>query len=119
MGICESKIPEMDLGRNRPIPIDVVNTIVKSVCKIIIPNKPKDFYGTGFFMKISDSEKYFLTNNHVINQDVLNRDIEIELHNKKRKKLNVNDSIIKFLPNPRDITMMEKKNMKYIMILNF
>ena len=116
MGICESKIPEMDLGRNRSIPIDVVNKIVKSVCKIIIPNKPKDFYGTGFFMKISDSEKYFLTNNHVINQDVLKRDIEIELHNKKRKKLNFDYRIIKYLPNPRDITMIEiKKQMIYIM----
>ena len=105
----ESKIPEMDLGRNRPIPLDVINKIVKSVFKIIIPNKTKDFYGTGFFMKISDSEDYFITNNHVINQDILNRYIEIQLYNKKRKKLNLNDRIIKFLPNPRGITMIEIK----------
>jgi len=59
----------MDLGRKRPIPVDIINKTVKSVCKIIIYNKPKNIYGDGFFMKIYDSEENFLTNNHSINQD--------------------------------------------------
>ena len=117
MGICESKTPkkneskiqETDLGFNRLVPLNIVNKIAKSICKIIIPNEPKDILGTGFFMQISDSEKYLLTNNHVISKDILKRDIRIELHDQKIKKLNLNGRDIKFFPRPRDITMIEIK----------
>ena len=34
-------------------------------------------------MKVSDDEKYLITNNHVISQNNINDDIEIEIHNQK------------------------------------
>ena len=35
--------------------------------------------GTGFFMKISNSIKYLITNYHVINPDLINEDIEMNM----------------------------------------
>ena len=43
----------MDLGRKRPIPVDIINKTVKTVCKIIIPNKPKRYlWGWIFYENI-------------------------------------------------------------------
>ena len=62
-------------------------------------------------MKISEDEKYLITNNHVISQDNINRDIEIEIHYHKTMKLNHNNRDIKYFPGVKDITMVEvKKN---------
>ena len=43
--------------RSKPISINIANQVMKSICKIIIKNKNGINYGTGFFMKISESEK--------------------------------------------------------------
>ena len=43
-------------------------------------NKEKA-YGTGFFM-IYNSLKCLISNYHVINSDLLNKNIEIEIYNK-------------------------------------
>ena len=69
MGICESKKePEMST-RNKSFPIKVYEKAKKSVCKIIIKANPNNSYATGYFMKVSDTEKYLVTNNHVISQN--------------------------------------------------
>ena len=113
MGSCESKgnqrnipirSPEIFTGHNKPVPISIINKAAKSVCKIIIGNES----GTGFFMKVSDIENYLITNNHVI-KEVINKDIELEIHNNKKVKLNLTGREIYFFPQPRDITMVEIK----------
>jgi len=65
-------------------------------------------------MKVSDTEKYLITNYHVINQNNIYDDIEIEIHNKKTMKLNLNNRKIKCFPRPKDITLIEIKNIDNI-----
>ena len=62
-------------------------------------------------MKISDYEKYLITNNHVISQDKINEFIfGIEILNEKKMKLNFNNRKVKYFPRPKDITIIEIKN---------
>ena len=120
MGICESKIEQPNsykptkvkegIDNQITLPIYLINKAMKSVCKIIIKDKPKNILGTGFFMKISDSKKYLITNYHTISEDMINKDIEIELYNQEKMKLNFNNRDIKHFPKPKDITMIEIKN---------
>ena len=59
--------------------------VSKCVCKIILNINNNNFYGTGFFMNVSFSEdnkyKFLVSNHHIISEDLLNKEIEIELHN--------------------------------------
>ena len=71
---------EMGIDGNIPIPMDVSNKALKSICKIIIKHNGKKNCATGFFMKISEGKKYLITNNHVISEDKINWDIEIEIN---------------------------------------
>ena len=101
---------EIDLG-HKPIPIDIANTVIKSICKISIKIKNQDIKnGTGFFMNISNSIKFLIINYHVINPDLINEDIEIEIRNHKKMKLNLNNYNIKYFEDPKDITIIEIKN---------
>ena len=74
-------------------------------------------------MKVSDSLKYLITNYHVINPNNINANIELEINNKKKMKLETGNRIIKFFENPRDITIIELKNYddiyKYIEFLDY
>ena len=121
MGICESKQEppnsfktteekEMIMENHITLPIYLINKAMKSVCKIIIKNNPQNILGTGFFMKISDSQKYLITNYHIISEDMVNKEIEIELYNQEKMKLNFNNRDVKYFPKPKDITMIEIKN---------
>ena len=101
---------EMLIGDNIPVPLDITDQTKKSICKIIIKKYPQNIYGTGFFMKISDNQEYLFTNNHIISQDNINDDIEIEIYNHKKMKLNLNNRNIRYFPKPKDITMIEIKN---------
>ena len=49
---------EIFVEGNVSLPIKIINKATKSVCKIIINDKPKPSFGTGFFMKISESQEY-------------------------------------------------------------
>ena len=110
MGTCDSKgnhrHPQANLGYNIPVSIPIILKTQKSIVKITVAN----LSGTGFFMKVSDTEKYLITNNHVISQNDKNKDIKIETYNKVEIKLNLNNHNTKFFPHPRDITMIEIKN---------
>ena len=47
--------PELYTG-HKPIPMEIANEVLKSICKIKIRTKEKKIkYGTGFFMNISKS----------------------------------------------------------------
>ena len=122
MGTCEIKesapnktfephIPyvhnEMATTSNRGLPLQTYEKTKRTICKIIVNNI---FKGTGFFMKTSDSKKYLMTNNSIISINEINENIEVELYNNKRMKLNTNDCRIKFLPCPKNITFIEIKN---------
>ena len=106
MGIKDNSGGEINI----PVPVDVTIKTMKSICKITLKNNKKTIFATGFFMKISDAKKYLITNNHVISQENINGDIEIEIHNHKTMKLNFNNRDIKYFPGVKDITMVEIKN---------
>ena len=102
------------LNEHKPIDIDIINAMRKCICKIKIARKEKICYGTGFFMKISDTERYLITNYHVIDSDTLNEKIEIEIWNKKGYILDPNVFNITFLEDPKDITAFEINDLNNI-----
>ena len=112
MGICNSKPKaksELFTGY-KPVPMKLANETLKSICKIKMQKGAyTTIYGTGFFMNISNSSKYLVTNYHVISKSNINYDIEIEIHNHKKMKLNPYNRDIKFYPQPKDITLIEIK----------
>jgi hypothetical protein len=101
------------LGSSKSVPVNIISKANKSICKIIIRGN-NNANATGFFMKVSDTEKYLITNYHVINQNNIYDDIEIEIHNQKTMKLNLNNRKIKYFPRPKDITLIEIKNIDNI-----
>ena len=105
---------------NIPISMAVSIKVMKSICKITVKHNDVTVFGTGFFMKISEDKKYLITNNHVIPQEKINWDIEIEIHNHRKTKLNPNNRDIKYFPGVKDITMVEiKKNDSIYNDINF
>ena len=64
--------------------MEIVNKVLQSLCKITVKTNKGIIYGTGFFMNYSDSLKFLITNYHVINPSAENRNIEIEIYNKKK-----------------------------------
>ena len=105
-----NKTKEMGIKDNIPVSVDVTIKAMKSICKITIKHNVKENCATGFFMKISEGKKYLITNNHVISQEKINWDIEIEIYNHKTMKLNFNNRDIKYFPGVKDITIVEIKN---------
>ena len=95
------------LGK-KPIPLNTINKILKSICKIIIKEEGNTKCGTGFFMKVSDNLKYLITCHHIINQEMNNKNIELEIWNKKIMKLTFDESF-KYFQEPLDITAIEIK----------
>ena len=95
-----------------PIPIKYSIEVMKSICKISYYYKNKETFGTGFFMKYSDSLKLLITNYHVIFPELINNNIQIEIWNNKKIILNLKGRYIKFLEDKkdkRDITAIEIK----------
>ena len=64
MEVNNIKEKEMLTG-HKPVPIELIDKVKKSICKIIIKDKEKMNFGTGFFMKVDDSKKYLITNHHI------------------------------------------------------
>ena len=97
------------LGCNKAVPIEIILEAFKSACKIIISVNQNNIYGTGFFMKLLENQRCLITNNHVISQDNIYDDVEIEIYNQKKMKLNLKNRKIKYFPYPKDITVIEIK----------
>jgi len=74
-------------------------------------------------MKITDTLKCLITNNHVLDQETINSKVELEIWNSKKILLNTNDHYIKYFVKPKDITVIEIKEedelYKDIKFLNF
>ena len=113
MGVCfenrKKRKEETNTG-HKSIQVSIINKVINSICKIIIKINNEYKQGTGFFMNISNSLKYLITNYHVINPDIIHGDIEIELHNHKKMKLGLTNRNINYIEQPRDITIIEIKN---------
>ena len=90
---------EGDNNLSKFVSLDYVNKVKTSVCKIRCDNKS----GTGFFMNVpfnGETFRYLITNNHVINEDLLNKNINLEIHNRNDIKLLLDNKNrdIHFLP---------------------
>jgi hypothetical protein len=123
MGICGSQLnrkkqeknkmikEELGMG-HRPIPLNVANKLSKSICKItFINNENQIIYGTGFFM-LYKSLKCLISVYHVINENLINKSIEIEIYNNDNNKkfsLELKSRFIKFFKQPKDISIVEIK----------
>ena len=105
----------------KPISFDcteiIINQMKKNICKIKIEEKQNQ--GTGFFCKIpfpdqNNMLKVLITNNHIINEEILykdNQEISIFIKEEKEmRKLNLNDRI-KYTNDKKiyDITIIEIK----------
>ena len=87
----------------------------KHVCKITHQKGS----GTGFFLyNNSNKNKYLLTNNHVIDKDMVNSNsnVDIEIYDGKNIPLNLKDiqDYIKFYEPPIDITIIKINDIKEI-----
>ena len=91
---------------NRPIPIDDINIIQKSICKLISGKCS----GTGFFMEYK-SENYVITAYHIISNNIKN--IEIQIWNKKIIKLNLDNRNL-ILLKEKDIAAIQVKQNEII-----
>ena len=119
MGICKSNSTKKRKDKlstgHKPIPVDMANKIIRSICKITATYDNSDRYtfGTGFFMNIN-SLNYLITNNHVISKDIIYKNIEIKIHNNNIFKLKLENRDIQSFPLPIDITIIEIKRYDYI-----
>ena len=102
-------VSQWRLGCNKAVSIEIILEAFKSACKIIIRQNQKDIYGTGFFMKLLENQRCLIANNHVISQNNIYNDVEIEIYNQKKMKLNLKNRKIKYFPYPKDITVIEIK----------
>ena len=92
-----------------PVPNDIANKAMKSICKISIKTKSETMYASGFFMNINDTKKYLITNHHIISKEIINNNLVIEIHNHKKMILSINNREIKYFERPK-ITIIEIKN---------
>ena len=120
MGSCDTKSSKTNnlikeeqtkFLNHKPISSDKLLLLLKSVCKIICKNKTQTKYGTGFFI-IYNSLKSLITNYHIISSDLVRNDIIIEIYNKKKinLKLDNNNRYYKFFQQPKDIAIIEIKD---------
>ena len=133
MGICDykrdthkkisPKIQETELNQSKEICVGtkyisnkIINNIEKSICKITYKINDKPANGSGFFMNLfpnNDSFRYLITNHHVIPEDLKDKKIELEIHNKKNIELflDTKNRTIHFFNDPSlDITVIQIKD---------
>ena len=96
------------MGHN-PISLETINKLSKSICKITNYTTEK-MNGTGFFMKYN-SLKCLISANHAINSNLINKNIEIEIYNKKKINLELKNRYIKLFEQPIDISIIEIKDL--------
>ena len=99
--------PEIWFG-HKPINLDLLDKLKKSICKIFDDQKDKYIFGTGFFM-IYNNNKYLLTCFHVMKNCPLTN-VNIELWNKKLFKFSLIDSRSLSYLEPEDIFIIEIKD---------
>ena len=106
------KEDEVSTG-HKQIDINIAFKAMKSICNMTIDYYDGKKFGTGFFMKISDSLKFLITNYHVLNPQLINKNIKIELYNKRIIILNIDEYIVIYMKKPKDITAIKLKDNSY------
>ena len=93
--------------------IEIINFSKRCMCKISFNKNNNTYYGSGFFCKLSINElgfnnkPFLMTNNHVIDSNYLQNNIEIVVEiNKIKKILNIKDRY-KFTNKLNDFTIIE------------
>ena len=107
--IKSQKKDEVSTG-HKQIDINIAFKAMKSICKITIHYYNEIRFGTGFFMEISDSLKFLITNYHVLNPQLINKNIQIELFNKKVIILNLDEYKVIYMKKPKDISAIKLKD---------
>ena len=108
---CQAITLKSEIKRNKTprIPLDIYIELSKGICKLIIKNLNTN--ATGFFISDKYDNKFLITNNHVISENLVNSNVTIimELHNKEKYELELdkNERYIKFYENPVDITVIQ------------
>ena len=92
----------------------ILNQMKNCICKIIIRNTS----GTGFFCRIPELKKNFLfTNYHIINENYIKENKEINIlldDNKKDIKIDLGIKRVKYFNKEYDITLIELKKIDKI-----
>ena len=101
-----NRINEIYTTSNKYVIFEDVEKIRKSICKIKWNYESKKGFGTGFFIDYN-SNKYLITNYHIISKE--KKQIEIEIWDKSNIKLNLNNRYIIYLPVSKDITIIGLK----------
>ena len=103
---------------HKPIPFDTIDLIRKSICKIEIKLSLKEEFGTGFFFKYK-SFNYLITNEHVVSKD--KKSILIEIWDKTKIKINLENRFTLYLQKPKDITVieLEKNEIQNVQYLDY
>ena len=96
----------------------IIEQMEKNICRIKIDN----IQGTGFFCKIpfpdnNNTIQVFITNNHIINEDIIynnNKNIIIEIKEEKKERIiNIENRMI-YTNKEYDITIIEIKDIDNI-----
>ena len=108
MGICgEDKLEKEE--KEKTIQVKTVTAIMKSICKIT--KEKAELLGIGFFINAPNKLNYLITNSLKINPESIKNYnyITIEIWNKKKMQLNLNERGIKFFKKEKDLALMEIK----------
>ena len=106
----EQKPEEKEETKLKPVPMEMADKLKKSICKIIMKEKNEELIiVTGFFMKISDTLKYLIINYPLINQEIKDENIEIEIWNKEKMKINLKERSIKYFQKTKELTGIQIK----------
>ena len=82
----------------------------KAICKISFEMNNQKAHATGFFMEVFLSNniyRFLVTNYHVISKQLINKKIELELHNQKIVYLNLELKNIRFFDGIFDVTTIQ------------
>ena len=97
-------------GENQYIKNNQISEASKAICKIGIELNNQKGHATGFFMKVLLSNniyRFLVTNYHVISKQLINKKIEIELHNQKTVYLELNLKNIYYFDGILDVTAIQ------------
>ena len=96
MGFGNSRIDEGPIIDARIFYVNKALKASKSVCKIFYQKNNKKFSVTGFFMIINKDLKCLISNYYIINEDLINKSINIKLYDKTQISIKLKNRFYKF-----------------------
>ena len=86
-----------------PIPMSIASKVLRCVCKIKFAHNSC----SGFFMRVSDRLKFLISMELFNNENFLDKNIEIEIWNKKIMNMELNGRFIRNFQRPKYISVIE------------